>query len=172
MIPVRRTGGKGALRTSLRPGRNIHMIWIIDLISVVCYFVRKEAAMVERPETNMSEKSLYQSPRKLLLIMVFSIFAVEMLIMTVINYFHFFPISEKAEIFLDSSLLVFLLSPTLYFFLFRPLIMHINERRRAEEYLQGERDMLETVTQNIGGGLCVISRDYKTAWSNRILKQI
>jgi hypothetical protein len=38
--------------------------------------------------------------------------------------------------------------------------------KRAEEALQGERNLLESVTQNIGGRLAIISKDYKTIWSN------
>lgn len=43
------------------------------------------------------------------------------------------PLSTPLEVFLDSTLLLALLAPTLYFFLFRPLIMNITERKRAEK---------------------------------------
>lgn len=46
------------------------------------------------------------------------------------------------------------------------------ERKQAEEALQAEIDKLETITQSIGAGLCIISKDYRTLWANKVLKQI
>jgi len=48
----------------------------------------------------------------------------------------------------------------------------ITEQRQAEEALLVERDRLEKVTQNIGAGLAIVSRDYHTIWANKVLKQI
>jgi PAS domain S-box-containing protein len=46
------------------------------------------------------------------------------------------------------------------------------DRKRAEEALQDEREKLETVTQNIGAGLAIISKDYRTLWANKVLKDL
>ena len=46
------------------------------------------------------------------------------------------------------------------------------ERKKAMEALSTERDRLETVTRNIGAGLAIISKDYRTLWANDVLKQI
>ena len=48
----------------------------------------------------------------------------------------------------------------------------ITERKRSEEELISERGKLETVTQNIGVGLAIISRDYRTIWANQVLRRI
>jgi PAS domain S-box-containing protein len=48
----------------------------------------------------------------------------------------------------------------------------ITERKLAEEALRAERDRLETMTQNMGAGMAIISRDYRTVWANKVLKQI
>jgi len=48
----------------------------------------------------------------------------------------------------------------------------ITERKKAEEALLDERDKLETVTKNIGVGLAIVSRDYRTLWANEVLKQL
>ncbi|MCX9009758.1 MAG: PAS domain S-box protein, partial [Candidatus Methanoperedens sp.] len=45
------------------------------------------------------------------------------------------PLPLWREVLIDSAFLVVLLSPMLYFFLFHPLVMHITERRQAEEAL-------------------------------------
>jgi PAS domain S-box-containing protein len=46
------------------------------------------------------------------------------------------------------------------------------ERRKAETALFAERDRLETVTRNIGAGLAIISKDYRTLWANDVLKRL
>jgi PAS domain S-box-containing protein len=48
----------------------------------------------------------------------------------------------------------------------------ITERKQAEEALLAQRDRLETVTRNIGAGLAIISKDYRTLWANDVLKRI
>jgi len=48
----------------------------------------------------------------------------------------------------------------------------ITERKRAEEALQAEKDKLEAVTENIGAGLAIISKDFRTLWANQVLKEI
>jgi len=48
----------------------------------------------------------------------------------------------------------------------------INERRDIEERLRQERDRLETITTTIGAGLAVISKKYRTLWSNRIFDDL
>ncbi|HVP35474.1 MAG TPA: PAS domain S-box protein, partial [Terriglobales bacterium] len=44
----------------------------------------------------------------------------------------------------------------------------ITERKKAEEEIRAERDKLEGVTQNIGVGLAIISKDYRTVWANEV----
>jgi PAS domain S-box-containing protein len=55
---------------------------------------------------------------------------------------------------------------------FFALVSDITERKRAEEALRIERERLETVTQNAGVGLAIISKDYRTLWANEVLKQL
>lgn len=47
----------------------------------------------------------------------------------------------------------------------------ITERKKMEDALKQERDMLESVTENIGAGIVMISKDYKILWMNNYLKQ-
>ncbi|MCW4019166.1 MAG: PAS domain S-box protein [Candidatus Bathyarchaeota archaeon] len=48
----------------------------------------------------------------------------------------------------------------------------ISERKRMEDALKQERDMLESITQNIGAGLAIIDRNYRIVWQNKYLKDI
>lgn len=78
-----------------------------------------------------SEKPGYSSPLRLLTIIAGSIFAVEALVMAILYFVEPFT-SEWAKALLDSTLLIIILSPIFYYFLFRPLILHIHERKQAE----------------------------------------
>ena len=49
---------------------------------------------------------------------------------------------------------------------------NITERKQAEEALILERDKLELVTQNIGAGLTIISRDYHAVWANKVTQDL
>jgi PAS domain S-box-containing protein len=48
----------------------------------------------------------------------------------------------------------------------------ITERKKSEKDLAEERNKLEIVTKNVGVGLAVISKDYRTVWANRVLIDI
>jgi len=51
-------------------------------------------------------------------------------------------------------------------------ILDVTDRKRAEEELTSEKERLEVVTQSIGAGMAVISRDYRTVWANKVLTDI
>lgn len=48
----------------------------------------------------------------------------------------------------------------------------IRERKDIEERLRQERDRLEVITTTIGAGLAVISKKYKTLWTNQIFEEM
>ena len=75
-------------------------------------------------------KGKYSSPFKLFAITIASIFAAELLIMLLLNILP--PLPLRIEMLLDAFLLSFLVFPILYIFLLRPMILNINERKRAE----------------------------------------
>lgn len=128
--------------------------------------------MKEKTKSLVAEwMTSYRLSVRLLIIVAILIFAAEAIVMS-FEIYVLRPYSPLVEILLDPLLLVLFLVPIFYFFLFRPLRIHITERKRAEDALQVERNLLETVTQNIGGGLAVISRDYKVLWLNKIQRQM
>jgi signal transduction histidine kinase len=77
-----------------------------------------------------------RSPVALLSVIILSLFAYETLLMLL---FSFFPsLSGWRKALLDSALLVVLLSPTLYFFMLRPMTRSVAECWEAEEKLERE----------------------------------
>ena len=75
----------------------------------------------------------YNSPANLLIITMVSIFTAETVIMFIISFSP--PISKLTEALIDSSLLVMMVSPSLYFFLFRPLHLNIGGLQEAQNEL-------------------------------------
>jgi PAS domain S-box-containing protein len=52
------------------------------------------------------------------------------------------------------------------------IVTDITERKKMEDTLRQERNMLEAVTENIGAGLAIISKDYHILWANKLMKQL
>ena len=52
------------------------------------------------------------------------------------------------------------------------IVRDVSEHKKMEDKLRQERDMLEAVTENIGAGLAIISKDYRVLWANKLLKQM
>ncbi len=81
-----------------------------------------------------ARKTLYESPVRLSIILAVSIFIAETAVMIIVSIMP--PLSVKTEAIIDSSLLMCFIIPQLYFFVLRPLIFQINERKHAETSLQ------------------------------------
>lgn len=86
------------------------------------------------------ERSSVYSPKRLLFTVAFSIFICESFVMIIFSLFHF---SHWFHSFLDAFLLIILVSPALYLFLFRPMVHHTKELKEAEEALQRAHNGLE-----------------------------
>jgi len=101
----------------------------------------------------------YFSPARLFLIIAVSVFLIEAMIMIILP--HSPVLSATTAALLDTSALVLLLSPILYFFLFRPLLGHINERMASEE-------RLSVITDNAADAIiCVDDRDKIYIWNKK-----
>jgi len=55
---------------------------------------------------------------------------------------------------------------------FHLITRDITEQKKTERELKIERDKLDAVTENIGAGLAIISKDYRIQWANKLLKQL
>lgn len=84
------------------------------------------------------------SPMRLMITLALCIFIAEMLIMVVLEKFE--P-PRNVEILLDSSILTIVLFAILYFDLFRPLVMLINEYKNKEIQLKAYQEHLEQKVQ-------------------------
>lgn len=107
-------------------------------------------------ETEVLESKKHLSPFYALIIVAFSIFMAEILVMFFISLLP--PLAAVLEAFIYSMLLVLLLSPILYFFLFRPLILHISGRRQAEDDLAKSEARAKGIVDIATDGIITIDR--------------
>jgi diguanylate cyclase (GGDEF)-like protein/PAS domain S-box-containing protein len=84
------------------------------------------------------QSPVFRSPALIFLVMAISVFVTEALVMFLLR--HIPQESPLMEATLDSALLLVLISPMLYFFLFRPLVIHIHERNEAVEALKKSKE--------------------------------
>ena len=80
------------------------------------------------------ELSDFQTPGRLIIIIALSVFNGELLIMIALYLMPPFPLYTRAII--DSSMLVLILSPVLYIYVFRPLVWQFNEFKRTQKALR------------------------------------
>ncbi len=83
--------------------------------------------------TPQNQSLLWKSPVSMLLIVALSVFLSEASVMLVL--YSLPRLSLVGDAIVDATLLVVLISPALYFFLFRPLVIHIREREAIETVL-------------------------------------
>ncbi len=81
-------------------------------------------------------------------------------------------ISPMGEVIFDSTLLVILVTPTLYFFLLRPLVLHIKERKIAEDALASEKERLAMTLFSIGDGVITTDTFGSVTEINRVAEKL
>ncbi len=107
--------------------------------------------------------TIYESPVRLLIVIVLSAFVSEALVMIALRFIFLPP---WWEVIFDSSLLVILISPMLYLFLFRPLILHIGDRRLAEEETVRALMELEQIFDTAADGMRLVDKDFNVLQVN------
>lgn len=116
-------------------------------------------------------KLFSESPVRLVIVIAIAVFISETVVMIIINFikpvsFELLEVrygawvSEGIEALFDASSLIILLGPILYYFLFRPLLKNINERKLAEDALRkaGEQDY-KTILSTAMDGFWVLNKE-------------
>jgi len=111
------------------------------------------------------EEKYSRSPRQVVSLIALSVFVTEAVVMAIL---HFIPgISVVTEVFIDSALLVLMLSPSLYFFLFRPLLHLIDDLAGMEREAVAERDRAHGYFDIAGSIIVVLDRSGNVRLINR-----
>jgi PAS domain S-box-containing protein len=102
-------------------------------------------------------KRIRLSPTRVLVTIVASLLIGEAVTMSL---FIFIPaLRIRYNVFLDTLISICILSPTLYFFLFRPMVMEIEERKRAETALEKNERFLSNIFGSIQDGISVLDKN-------------
>jgi len=89
-------------------------------------------------------KEIFNSPFRLFLRLIIAIIFIDVLLMMVIDNLPAMPLYITA--FIDSTFLVMLLAPVLYFLIFRPIINYIADRKKVELERQVQSEIVHSVT--------------------------
>ena len=101
-----------------------------------------------------AESLLSKHPALIFLVIALTVFAAEALVMLLLHYLP--RQSFLNEAMLDATLVVVLISPALYFFLFLPMVTHIRERAKIEETLrQNEEEQFKIMIRTALDGFWV-----------------
>lgn len=103
--------------------------------------ISKESSVYHSGELALMPSTIPHSPFRLLILIALSVFVGEATVMIILSFSPSFP--AWFAVLFDSAILIVLISPALYFFLFRQLTQHITERKRAEEALRKAHEELE-----------------------------
>jgi PAS domain S-box-containing protein len=101
---------------------------------------------------------------------MFSVFTAEMFIMLLLSLFP--SVSLWIGAFLHATSLTLIVSPVLFFFGFRPLIMHIAERERAKEMTKHAYIELNQIFQTAADGMRVIDRNFNILRVNQTFAKL
>ena len=100
----------------------------------------------------------YHSPVRLLFMLFFCVFVTEAFIMLLLSVIP--PLSTWMWAMVDATLLVILLSPVLYFFMLRPLMLHISERKQAEEETKLAYSELNQIFNTAADGMRLVDKHF------------
>lgn len=106
----------------------------------------------------------YLSPLYLLLITAMAIFAGETVVMIFLSVLP--PLSPIWTAIIDSTALMIIVSPALYFFLLRPLIMHIDARKIMENALIDSEEKYRSLVETTEDSIYLVDRDYRYLFMN------
>lgn len=85
-------------------------------------------------QQSKSNKENHHSVTRLLLILIGAVFFIEAFVMNIMQWIP--PTSKAVSALLDAAILSLLLFPIFYYFIFRPLVRNIEERKRTEDDLR------------------------------------
>ena len=104
------------------------------------------------------------SPVRILLVITICAFIAELLVMFILAWLPDMPLLTEAIV--DSTLLIVLMSPALFFFLFIPIIRHVRQREKAETSLRKNRDLLQNIFNGISEPLLMLDDELKVKMIN------
>lgn len=107
---------------------------------------------------------LPHSPVRILVVIALSIYIAEIIVMLILAQMPELPILTEAIV--DSTFLIILVSPALFYFLLLPIIRHVRKREQAEASLRKNRDLLQSIFNGISEPLLMLDDELKVKMIN------
>lgn len=117
----------------------------------------------------LDKKEFHQSAAWLLVVSVGAVFVVETLVMILLPTLPAMP--RSAVTLVDATLLSALIFPIFYFLVFRPLVLNIAERRRAEEALREASDFNKLLIESIPFGMDIVDEEGRILYMSSALER-
>jgi diguanylate cyclase (GGDEF)-like protein/PAS domain S-box-containing protein len=118
-----------------------------------------------KPRSSLTSKKVITNPVYQVPIIIFSIFFAEILATVILAKIPALTIYQDA--FLDSSLLILITSPILYFIVLRPLQLHLGEFKQVEKALRENENFLQTIIETAPECIKLVSSDGTLLAMNR-----
>lgn len=117
--------------------------------------------------------SVKTSPKRLIVILVLLILAIEAAVMLFLHLVLsvFIGHGSVFELIIDPVLLTALLSPFLYVIVFRPMINAMNALKASEDSLRFEKEKVLNILEAMEDGVAIIGRDYDMEYANPALEK-
>lgn len=126
--------------------------------------------MAKRIHVSFSRKTLgiARSPMRILGVIALSFFVGEIIVMFILSTMPVLPVVLEAVV--ASSMLIVVISPTLYFFLFLPIIRQMRRREYTEASLRKNRDLLQTIFNGMSDPLLLLDEQLRVKMINTAAK--
>jgi PAS domain S-box-containing protein len=129
-------------------------------------------------KNNKTSTKAFINPITLALIILFSIFLTEALVMLILSFFP--PLSTIREIFLDAWMLTLILVPVIYYLVFKPfasqmealnqsektLLSSIEDLKRSEEALRASEERYRSIVETTDDSIYLVDGNYKYLYMN------
>jgi PAS domain S-box-containing protein len=117
----------------------------------------------EQSVTSLTKR--YFAPIRLFIITIVSMFVAEAIIMLLLPILP--PLPLYSEAILDAFFLTCLVFPMLYFFSFRPMILHITERKLTEEALRQSEAQKKAILDASIDCIALVDTEMRIVWANK-----
>ncbi|HET6514475.1 MAG TPA: PAS domain-containing protein [Thermodesulfovibrionales bacterium] len=108
---------------------------------------------------------VFANPSHLLVLIVVSIFLAEALVSLVLIIVP--PSSKGMLIFLDAGLLTVILFPVVYYLVYKPVSLQIEQLRRSDEALLSSEERYRSIVESTDDSIYLVDKQYRYLYMNR-----
>lgn len=116
-------------------------------------------------QSTLTSLKVLTSPAHQLIVIIVAIFLAGAIVTVLLA--NLSPLSTYEDAFLDSLLLIIILSPILYFVILRPLRLHITESKRVEKALRENEEKYRSLIESTDDSIYLVDRNSRYLYMNK-----